>query len=102
MPTLQESILSASNDPVAYLRQKQFLDWYQNWARMIGIDQNPYDPAHRYNYEAAYRMGASPGPTTNQIDPRFELFHWPSPYKAEDHPNRYVNGMDTITGQRIR
>jgi len=23
------------------------------------------------------------------------LYHWPSQFKSDDHPNRFVNGVDT-------
>lgn len=67
-----------------------FQKWYQQWAAKAGIDPNPDNPLHRYDYRAAYRAGVVP-----QIDPSDGRYHWPSKFKADDHPNRYVNGQDT-------
>jgi len=33
-------------------------------------------------------------------DPGDQLLHWPSLFKGANHPNRFVNGVDTITGRR--
>jgi hypothetical protein len=69
-----------------------FQQWYAGQAQRLGIDANPYAPEHKYDYYAAYKAGAGPDAQTN---------HWPSQFKAPDHPNRYVDGVDTITGQPV-
>lgn len=69
--------------------EQRFRAWYTPIAEANGIDTNPDDPAHHYNYRAAFRAGASPGPDR----------HWPSQFKDATHPNRYVDGEDTITGR---
>lgn len=66
-----------------------FQNWYKGHAATTGINPNPDDPAHKYDYRAAYTAGATPNAEG----------HWPSQFKAPDHPNRFVNGIDTITGQ---
>ena len=76
--------------------EKAFQDWYFEVARKFNLDPNPDDPRHHYDYRAAYSAGAYPD----------ETGHWPSVYKSEDHPNRYVklaNGLiiDTINMQPI-
>ncbi|HYE93571.1 MAG TPA: hypothetical protein VEA38_21250, partial [Terriglobales bacterium] len=71
-----------------------FRAWYAGWARKAGIDPNPDAPEHRYDYRAAYRAGVTP-----TIDPNDGLYHWPSQFKADDHPNRYVGGVDTKNGR---
>lgn len=69
--------------------EEAFQTWYGERAGALGLDPNPDDPRHHYDYRAAYRAGAEPNVEG----------HWPSQFKAPDHPNRYVGGVDTITGQ---
>jgi len=74
--------------------EQGFQQWYQGWAKRTGIDLNPDHPLHKYDYRAAYHAGVEP-----QISPKDGKYHWPSQFKAWDHPNRYVDGIDTITGK---
>uniref|UniRef100_A0A6M3K0H1 Uncharacterized protein n=1 Tax=viral metagenome TaxID=1070528 RepID=A0A6M3K0H1_9ZZZZ len=67
-----------------------FQSWYADWASKTGISPDPDDPLHKYDYRKAYSAGVEP-----QISPEDNKYHWPSEFKADDHPNRYVNGMDT-------
>lgn len=67
-----------------------FRKWYAGWATKTGIDADPDDPRHKYDYRAAFRSSAVP-----EIDKTDGKFHWPSRFKADDHPNRFVNGIDT-------
>jgi len=76
--------------------EKQFQTWYKDWAIKAGIDINPDNPLHKYDYRAAYRAGVKP-----EINPEDGRYHWPSEFKAPDHPNRFVNGIDTITGTPV-
>jgi len=69
--------------------EQSFRKWYGERASRLGLDPNPDDPRHHYDYRAAYKAGAEPD----------EAGHWPSRFKAPDHPNRYVGGVDTITGE---
>lgn len=70
--------------------EADFQNWYAPLADQNGLDRNPDSPEHHYNYRAAYAAGASPGTDG----------HWPSEFKDATHPNRYVDGVDTITGER--
>ena len=70
-------------------QEQKFQAWYASWAEKLGLNPNPDDPRHQYDYRAAFRAGAAPN----------EEGHWPSQFKAPDHPNRFVGGVDTITGQ---
>jgi len=47
-----------------------------------GIDPNPDNPEHHYDYRAAYLAGAKPDPKTH---------HWPSEFKTEGHPRSYMS-----------
>jgi hypothetical protein len=73
--------------------EKKFQEWYFFWANKTGINPNPDDPKHKYDYRAAYQQGLEP-----EMDPRDGKYHWPSVHKDLDHPNRFVNGVDTISG----
>ncbi len=75
--------------------ERHFQRWYANWAAQTGIDPNPDNPEHKYDYRAAWRGGAYP--TKSQED---GAYHWPSQFKHDDHPNRYVDGVDTKYGKK--
>jgi len=68
-----------------------FQQWYSAVAGKQGLNPNPDDPQHFYDYRAAYAAGASPDATG----------HWPSQFKMEGHPNLIVNGVNTKTGETI-
>lgn len=66
-----------------------FQTWYKGHAETQGINPDPDDPKHKYDYRAAYKAGVGPDDTG----------HWPSEFKDDDHPNRFIDGVDTkITG----
>lgn len=77
--------------------EQAFRDWYAEWAARAGLNPNPDDPQHHYDYRRAYGAGVVP-----QVDPADQRYHWPSQFKLETHPNRIVNGIDTITGQPVQ
>ncbi len=72
--------------------EQSFQSWYKSWAKKLGLDPNPDDSRHFYDYRAAYMAGETPDPDTG---------HWTSRFKKPGHPNQYVNGIDTITGLPI-
>lgn len=76
------ALLAGSNE-------EAFRRWYAERARVWGLNPNPDDPLHLYDYRAAFRAGAEPDPASG---------HWPSEFKADAHPNRYVGILDTKTG----
>ena len=65
-----------------------FEEFYKNWAERNGVSLDPDDPRHQYDYRGAYAAGFRPD----------EKGHWPSAFKGLGHPNRYVDGIDTIRG----
>lgn len=69
--------------------EKEFQDWYSGWSETTGISPDPDDPKHKYDYRAAYKSGAEPQIADDN------QYHWPSRFKADDHPNRFVAGIDT-------
>lgn len=66
-------------------REARFQKWYKDRASKLGLNPNPDDPQHFYNYRAAFAAGAEPDSTG----------HWPSKYKTSGHPRRFINGVDT-------
>jgi hypothetical protein len=71
-------------------QEQAFRQWYLGWATRAGLDPDPDNPLHQYDYRGAYAAGESPA-----VDPGDSLYHWPSRYKDPDHPNRFVGGVDT-------
>src|SRR3990167_6395206 len=69
--------------------ESDFQKWYKGWSSKLGLNPNPDDPRHQYDYRGAYNAGATPDANK----------HWHSQFKLPGHPNRYVDGVDTITGQ---
>ena len=75
---------------LAPAEEAAFQSWYRVRATKAGIDPNPDNPLHKYDYRGAYKAGAEP-----QVAPEDGRFHWPSSFKDDDHPNRFVRGVDT-------
>ena len=69
--------------------EQSFRRWYADWAQKLGLDPNP--DGQFYDYRAAFREGAKPGPDG----------HWPSKFKMPGHPNEVVAGFNTRTGDRV-
>jgi len=69
--------------------ESDFQQWYAKQARANGLDPNPDNPQHFYDYRAAFEQGQLPGADK----------HWDSRNKAPGHPNQFVEGENTITGQ---
>jgi len=88
-PSLSMPASATPASQVPSSNEDGFQNWYKEQAAKTGINPNPDNPEHRYDYRAAYAAGAAPNAEG----------HWPSQFKAPDHPNRFVNGIDTITGQ---
>ncbi len=70
--------------------EKKFQSWYKKQATKTGLNPNPDDKRHYYDYRRAYRAGVEPDPNN----------HWPSKFKDPNHPRRYIGGIDTITGKK--
>ena len=69
-----------------------FRDWYDLLKTLNRLSDDPYDLRHQYDYRAAYEAGAKPGPSG----------HLPSRFKALGHPTRFIEGVDTTTGEPAR
>jgi hypothetical protein len=69
-------------------------EWYKEFKQRYGEEPDLNTP--HYDYRKAWASGARPNvrdPTDNNA------YHWPSTFKGPNHPNRYVDGVDTITGE---
>jgi len=67
-----------------------FRRWYAERVRRtarpgFSLDPDPDAPEHHYDYRAAFRAGAEPA-----LDESDWLYHWPSEFKADDHPRRFL------------
>lgn len=83
---LRRRIVAPTERPTGWgdIEEQQFKDWYTGIAQRNRLAPDPDDPLHKYNYRYAFRAGAQPDASG----------HWPSDYKAADHPTRYVDGRD--------
>ncbi len=86
---------SPGDDPE--IEEAKFRAWYGRKATELGLDPNPDDPRHFYDYRAAWRAGADA-----KVIPEDGLPHWPSEFKRPGHPNLVVDGLDTRTGEPLR
>lgn len=75
-----------------FKNENDFSSWYSNIAKKTGINPNPDDPSHFYDYRAAYQAGAQPD----------KEGHWPSEFKKEGHPRLVLDAIDTRTGQPVQ
>ena len=74
-----------SGDPDgAAFNEDNFQAWYRHWSDKTGIAPDPDDPLHKYDYRAAYMADETPSVADDGN------YHWPSRFKADDHPNRFV------------
>ena len=69
--------------PIETEEEKAFQKWFKKIAKKIGINDNPDDPLHHYDYRAAFLAGEKPDPKQGD--------HWPSKYKKFGHPNLIVS-----------
>ena len=86
--------------------EDHFQSWYRKTAKELGINANPDDPGHKYDYRAFWRSGGNVAPDPTDLDdagkPRM---HFSSKFKDDDHPNRFVmqdgKVLDSKTDQLI-
>lgn len=70
--------------PLTPKQKERFLSEYQTWAKKYERNLDPYDPEHFYDYEGAWLKNGIP-----------EGSHWPSEFKKDEHPDRFLYGLDT-------
>jgi hypothetical protein len=76
----------------SYQNEIRNTQWYKEFTDRYGEQPNLNDP--NYDYRSAWESGARP----DVRDPGDGQLHWPSDFKGPDHPNRFVDGIDTTTG----
>lgn len=91
----ESPIKEIKNAPTKFGTEKDFKRWYSVWAEKTGLSADPDDSRHKYDYRAAYRAKASPARGEDG------KWHWPSRFKAEDHPRRIIKGVDTKTEKPV-
>lgn len=70
-------------DPDIVAWRRSFVEKYNEEPMVSG-------PGIKYDYVGAVLSGRRP-----KMIPEDDVPHWPSEYKADDHPNRFVKGVDT-------
>ena len=88
MATVVRKPVYEIEDPTAF-DENAFQSWYGSHAKTLGLNPNPDDPRHFYDYRAAYQAGAEP----------VSDGHWPSQFKLEGHPRTIIDGVNTKTGE---
>jgi len=63
----------------------------QRWKQALGNPNKQPSELDKYDYKTALKEGARP-----TFDPESAEWHWPSKYKADDHPNRFI----TVEGKK--
>jgi len=63
--------------PIRELNENDFQIWYGEQANKTGINPNPDDPNHKYDYRAAYMAEVEPS-----LSPEDGKYHWPSQFEA--------------------
>lgn len=71
--------------------EQAFQEWYRTNVTSRGLNPNPDDPRHYYDWRAAYKSGASPDKSG----------HWPSTFKLDGHPRLIIEGVNTKTGKPV-
>ena len=69
---------------LTYAEESKFREVYASWAKANGRNINPDAPQHKYDYRGAFKAGFGPNGKSGAQ-------HWPSKFKDDDHPNRYVD-----------
>jgi hypothetical protein len=72
--------------------ERAFRTWYGEIARQQGLNPDPDDPRHFYDYRGAYLAGARPD----------QFGHWPSEFKMAGHPRMVIDGVNTQTGEHVQ
>ena len=85
MPVTREEAIEELKRRGVDTSRNDFQKWYAIQAKNWGLNPDPDDPRHFYDYKAAYEAGVGPDTTG----------HWPSKFKKEGHPRMGVNGINT-------
>ena len=86
------TVVTRQNLPLGATQEKRFQQWYAGKAQQYGLNPNPDDFLHYYDYRGAFLAGADA-----EVSLEDGLPHWPSEFKLEGHPSLIVDGVDTRT-----
>lgn len=87
----QEEAQPSQPTKLTPVEEVAFREWYKVRAGVTGLDDNPDDEKQKYDYRGAWKAGAEP-----ELSPQDKQYHWPSQYKADDHPNRFIRTADGL------
>ena len=82
---MKENEMNFSNEFDSEVKVSTFEDWWSKVLEVHDYAADPNDVEHFYDYKAAYEEG---------IEIPEEGEHWPSKFKHDLHPDRYVKGDD--------
>ena len=82
------------SDLVKETEEDKFQKAYKEMAAKMGLNPDPDDPKHYYDYRALYKE-------TGKLEPD-KTGHFPSKFKLEGHPQMIIGGVDTKTGEPIK
>lgn len=72
-----------------FQREIRDTEWFKEFVKDHNEEPNLDDPD--YDYRRAWKDGARP----DIRDEEDGKYHWPSKYKGDNHPRRFINGVDT-------
>lgn len=81
--------------------EKEFVNWYKNVSSILGLNENPDNPNHHYDYRGYWLENKN-----NNIDYNVEGFHFPDTYKQPTHPtfsieSQYANKRYGINPKEV-
>lgn len=74
--------------------EEAFQKEYTKVSEELGLNPNPDDPLHFYDYRGLFKR-------TGSLPFDKNTGHFTSKFKLEEHPNLIVDGINTKTGQRV-
>ena len=74
------------------VEEAKFETWYADFVNKNNLNPDPDAPGHKYDYRGAFKANV------RAILAEDGWYHMSSKFKDFDHPNRFVEGQDTITG----
>ena len=81
--------------------EKEFVNWYKNVSSILGLNEDPDNPNHHYDYRGYWLENKN-----NDIDYTTEGFHFPDTYKQPTHPtfsieSQYANKKYGINPKEV-
>jgi len=83
--------------PYSNVEENRFRNWYSGWANQLGLNPNPYDPNHYYDYKVPYEMGVGA-----EFQPEHGDYRWPDAGKLQNYPATGGSLYDTYIKPAVR